>query len=167
MTVIYASKMVSLNERDRQAYSDAARLLLKQAVLKAYSLDTLCYTEKKRERGKPYFEEAPFFFSVSHSGEWVVCALSDTEVGVDIEKIRPISDGVMRRFVGKIGKDDHENTRLWTQYEAIGKFLGCGIPYEKPTSAYFIKEYFDLDGYAVTVCAEDDGFDESVIVLDI
>ena len=167
MTVVYAAKIVCQNRRDRAAYSAAARRLLKEAVKREYQIDISSYTEKKSESGKPYFEGAPFCFNLSHGGEYVVCALSDCEVGVDIEAVRPISDGVMRRFVGKVGNDDLANTRLWTRYEAIGKFLGTGIPYNKPTSAYFVKEYFDLDSYALSVCAEEDGFFESVTVWDI
>ena len=73
----------------------------------------------------------------------------------------------MRRFVGEFAPSDAENTRLWTRYEALGKFLAKGIPYSTPTSAYFVKEYFDLDGYALTVCAEKDEFAEGVIILNI
>ena len=165
MTVVYAAKIVCQNERDRKACSDAARSLLKEAVKREYNLDISSYAEKKKVGGKPYLEGATFCFNLSHGGEYVVCALSDSDVGVDIEKIKPISEGVMRRFVGKVGTSDEENTRLWTRYEAVGKFLGCGIPYTETSCSGFIKEYFDLDGYALTVCAEKERFVESVVIL--
>ena len=167
MTRVYVMRVWVSERLPRAEYSRLARRLLAEAVKREYSLDVNGWDEIKGKNGKPFLDGAPFVFNLSHSGEYVVCALSDADVGVDIEKIRPISDGVMRRFAGEAGRDDRENTRLWTRYEAVGKFLGCGIPYEKPTSAYFIKEYFDLDGYAVTVCAENDGFAESLMVLDI
>lgn len=165
MTVVYAAKIVCQNRRDRAAYSAAARRLLKEAVKREYQIDISSYTEKKSESGKPYFEGAPFCFNLSHGGEYVVCALSDTEVGVDVEAIKPISEGVMRRFVGRVGHDDAENTRLWTRYEAVGKLLGTGIPYNAPSFACFVKEYFDLDGYCLTACAEQDGFAEKTVIV--
>ncbi len=170
MTTVYVTKIAWKSEREarfpRKAYSEAARLLLKEAVAREYSLDTSAYAEKKGENGKPYFEGAPFCFNLSHSGDYVVCALSDREVGVDIEKTRSISEGVMRRFVGKCAESDEDNTRLWTRYEAIGKFLGCGIPYREISESYVMKEYFDLDGYALTVCSEKDAFAERLVMVE-
>ncbi len=37
------------------------------------------------EKGKPYFRDLPFYFNLSHSGEYVVCALSHREMGADIQ----------------------------------------------------------------------------------
>ncbi|MBQ4121348.1 MAG: hypothetical protein IJD35_04970 [Clostridia bacterium] len=165
MTTVYVAKIACQNERDRKAYAEVARQLLKEAVKREYSLDISAYVEKKSENGKPYLVGAPFHFNLSHSKDYVVCALSDCDVGVDIEKVRPISEGVMRRFVGTCTESDEANTRLWTRYEAIGKFLGVGIPYKTTSDVYFVKEYFDLDGYAVTVCAEKDSFTERLVIL--
>jgi len=169
MTTVYVTKLSWKSEIEqrfpRKVYSEAARRLLREAVKLEYALDISAYDEKKRENGKPYLEGAPFCFNLSHSGEYVACALSECEVGVDIEKVRHVSEGVMRRFVGKCTESDEENTRLWTRYEAIGKFLGTGIPYGEISDAYFIKEYFNLDGYALTVCAEKDEFAERIVML--
>ena len=42
-----------------------------------------------RENGKPYIKgRNNLFFNLSHSGHWVICALSPSEVGCDIEEIR-------------------------------------------------------------------------------
>ena len=165
MTTVYVAGIACQNERDRKVYAEAARRLLKEAVKREYALDISAYVEKKSENGKPYLEGAPFHFNLSHSKDYVVCALSDCDVGVDVEKVRSISEGVMRRFVGTCTESDEENTRLWTRYEAIGKFLGTGIPYKKTFDEYSIKEYFDLDGYALTVCAEKDSFAERLVIV--
>lgn len=171
MTRVYVARFLGECGKEarmsRKAYTDASRKLLKEAAQREYSLDIADYAEKKSDSGKPYLEGVPFSFNLSHSGECIVCALSDSDVGVDVEAIKPISEGVMRRFVGEFALSDAENTRLWTRYEALGKFLGTGIPYQTPTSIYFVKEYFDLDGYALTVCAEKDEFAEAIIILNI
>lgn len=168
MTRVYLMRIVSAERQTRLArgeYSRLARQLLCEAVKREFSLDIGKYPEKKGENGKPYLEGAPFCFNLSHSGAYIACALSDVEVGVDIEAVKPISEGVMRRFVGKVGNGDEENTRLWTRYEAVGKCFGTGIPYIEPSGGYFVKEYSDLDGYALTLCAEKDGFAERAIIL--
>ena len=52
-----------------------------------------------RAGGKPFAENADMFFSVSHSGNYVAAAFSETdEVGADVECIRPVPASVMRFF---------------------------------------------------------------------
>lgn len=68
--------------------------------------------------GKPYFkdcvlkEEKPLFFSLSHSGDYVLCALSDEEVGADIQRI-PGAD------VKKILREEQIAERFFTEQERI------------------------------------------------
>ncbi len=38
--------------------------------------------------GKPYFKDVPLYFSLSHSGEYVYLAVSDEEIGADIQKMK-------------------------------------------------------------------------------
>ena len=49
------------------------------------------YAVKHTENGKPYTDEG-IYFSLSHTEGFTVCAVSDSEVGADTEKIRPIKD---------------------------------------------------------------------------
>lgn len=171
MTRVYVARLFCECGKDlrisRKVYTEAARRLLKEALQREYAIDMADCVERKSENGKPYLEGVPFCFNLSHSGEYVACALSDSDVGVDIEEIKPISEGVMLRFVGRFEESDCENTRLWTRYEALGKFLGKGIPYKEPASAYFLKDYFEPEGYALTVCAGKDDFADKIVILHI
>lgn len=66
--------------------------------------------------GKPYFPDRPdLCFSLSHSRGFVVCALHDRPVGVDVEFVRPAP----RLLAG--GLADEEFFRLWTRREAAVK----------------------------------------------
>jgi 4'-phosphopantetheinyl transferase len=75
-------------------------------------------------------------FNISHSGEYVVCALCrEGRVGIDIEKIRPIDvtdfQGQMtpRQWEAIVASECPEDTffRLWTQKEAVIKADGGGM----------------------------------------
>ncbi|MCO5248911.1 MAG: 4'-phosphopantetheinyl transferase superfamily protein [Chitinophagales bacterium] len=64
--------------------------LLIDYVLKRHRLqfDWNQFALSKKE--KPYFQNADFHFNISHSGEYVVLALHDTTIGIDIEKERNV-----------------------------------------------------------------------------
>ena len=51
------------------------------------------------EGGKPYLVSEPgVHFSLSHSGDWAVCAIGDHPLGVDIEKCEPGRPDIASRF---------------------------------------------------------------------
>lgn len=85
------------------------------------------------ENGKPYLKgRNDLYFSLSHSDRYVVCAVSDCEVGVDIEPLSPVRPAVLRRcFTPKeqewIGEDAARFARLWTMKEAYMKLTGTGL----------------------------------------
>ena len=86
---------------------------------------------------RPYFEgEIGIEFSIAHSGEYVLCALSDRgRVGMDTEKVRPIAlEDMQLSFSEKewaaITTSEHPTERLfhyWTQKEAVMKADGRGM----------------------------------------
>ena len=88
--------------------------------------------------GKPYVSNRDgVFFSVSHTGKYVLCAVSDTEVGADLEEIAeaqtvmPIAD----RFFTPLERDAISLSpspaeafcRLWTLRESYVKMTGKGF----------------------------------------
>lgn len=89
--------------------------------------------------GKPYLQDYPFYFNLSHSGEYVFCAISDREVGVDIQQYRPADEArLARRFFseeerkaleGCLDREEQRELfyRLWVRKEAYGKLTGEGI----------------------------------------
>ena len=90
---------------------------------------------------KPYISgHDDVFFNISHSGNMVVLALSDKEVGVDIEADKHFKDSLVNYvFTAEdisLAKalteicglsEDQAFTRLWTAKESIMKYSGMGI----------------------------------------
>ncbi|WP_409968622.1 hypothetical protein RFF05_01135 [Bengtsoniella intestinalis] len=75
--------------------------------------------------GKPYFLTGDVHFSISHTQGAAMVALAQEPVGVDIEKIRPISAHMMER----VAKAQNQEVffKTWVSREAMGKCLGTGI----------------------------------------
>ena len=82
------------------------------------------------EYGKPYFIDGPYF-NVSHSGEYVVLAISySRDIGVDIEKINEKKlDGI--HYVLNEKEKNIEDLqclfRIWTNKESLTKCISTGI----------------------------------------
>lgn len=86
--------------------------------------------------GKPLLANGSLDFSLSHSGEWVLCAVSTKCVGVDVELPR-CTLATARRFfapeevamVESLPKSAQADAllRLWTAKEAFTKALGTGL----------------------------------------
>ena len=83
--------------------------------------------------GKPYLPEYPrLHFSISHSREYAVCAVSDTPVGTDGETVRALRDSLWRRVLTQseyswADGDPGRLFRLWTLKESYFKFTGTGL----------------------------------------
>ena len=86
--------------------------------------------------GKPYFKGSNIKFNISHSGDIVVCVITDfCEIGIDIEEIKDIYiDDYKNQFSEKEfvkieeSKIKHEYFfKFWTRKEAVIKANGMGI----------------------------------------
>ena len=169
-------------ERDRRL-SLGAELLLRHA-LRAEGLGEVPMTFDYGTQGKPYLKDGGVFFTLSHSGEYVVCALAPYEVGCDVERITPIDLNIAHRFFFRSEYDDiaaQETAearnelffRYWTLKESFMKATGLGIklPLDAfeivraseitvrqsvDTRQYSFAEFDDLFGYRCALCAAGD-----------
>lgn len=138
------------------AYRSAARSLTKLVgewivrdfVKRFQGLGKADFTIVYGEHGKPYIAGLEhIFFNLSHSGDYVVCAFSDSEVGMDIEKVGSVRMGVARRFFhpGEIKKlealsaelQDDLFFRYWTVKESFLKYTGSGL--SVPLSSFEVR----------------------------
>ena len=88
------------------------------------------------EYGKPYIENKKIFFSISHSYDYVIAAISDKEIGIDIEKIRKTNINTINEFASSKEKEyilssrDNIEKRLFQIYtlkEAYIKMKGTNL----------------------------------------
>lgn len=121
-------------------WQDAQRSLLGKALLMdgLYSLGLKQYFLKDIKFSnfqKPYFNNL-IDFNISHSGEFVVCAICLTgKVGVDIEEIKPVPFDELKMFFSNKECNKIEQAqdsavsfyRHWTQKEAFLKAIGMGL----------------------------------------
>ena len=122
--------------QDRQA-TMFGKLLLIQALLDLEATSTISnlrYTVYDR----PFLDEK-LDFNISHSGEYVVCAISRTShVGIDIERIHQVDlDDYESQWTKKeldgIVNANHPHTVFfdwWTRKEAVLKASGLGLNIE-------------------------------------
>ena len=100
---------------------------------------------QRTEKGKPYFPNCPEIqFSISHSGACWVCAVSDTQIGVDIQEHSRQKDETIEEASARFRKMAHRFFRpveaqfveldsynnfftAWTAREAYVKYTGQGI----------------------------------------
>ncbi len=176
-------KILRYKLAESRKQSLGAGLLLKWALQKhGIAAEKLSYGPN----GKP--EAVGVFFNLSHSGQWAVCAIGDVPVGCDVEEIAPVREGIAERFFTKneveyLNRFDGEQRlekffRLWTLKESYVKMTGEGMSLaldrfefdltEQPTVKHdgkacgcHVKEY-DLPGYKLAVCAEEDIFTDIV-----
>ena len=80
---------------------------------------------KKTPNGKPYFlTRADMHFSLSHTKTHVLCALSNTPVGVDMESPRVISPRAVKFFASAEELSMFEPLDLWVLKESYIKLTG-------------------------------------------
>ena len=136
--------------------------------------------------GKPV-SESGICFNLSHSGEWVLLAVDDRDVGCDIEQVRYVNGARM----GKIVFTDRERQLienapdktgaffdLWTKKEALLKCMGkgfhreaksvevCGDCFADGEIAYYMKTRRFAD-YTLSVCSVNPGFQMKVVFVDL
>lgn len=153
------------------------------------------YTILKGEHGKPFIENKNIFFNLSHSGKVCICAVSDKEIGCDVEKLGKANMKVAKRFFSPEefkalenadeGEKDDLFFRIWTMKESFIKTVGTGlgmaldsfsidlskdtpfISYSTEARAFQLKEYNLFNDYKISLCALDGDFADAVEITKI
>lgn len=150
-----------MKKEDARKRSLMATYLVNKLLLKAGKSELKVLTDKS---GKPYLKDSNLFVSISHSYDYVACVLSETPVGIDIEKIRPVSQKLIEYVCTEnekeyvLGKDTDQNEitkrffAVWTAKEACFKKGDSGENNIRFIDTLSLKrQEFLIDGYFVTI----------------
>lgn len=126
--------------------------------------------------GKPYLKNVPLYFSLSHSGDYVLCVTDSREVGADIQLHR---EGDVGKLAERFFSEEEQEAlrraeekrafffRLWARKEAYGKLTGqgvggtlgaCLLPGREDISpGVFWEEYPEPENYSIAICGYERG----------
>ena len=136
------------------------------------------------EYQKPHLEKNPFYFNISHSGQYVVCAIDDQEVGVDIEEVTNIDMIIAKQFFDineyeylmqlndQPLKQKEAFFKIWTVKESYVKLLKKGL--QIPLNSFRVDLYqnkiinqnniyfkiYEFDNHQCSICTYQQNFDQ-------
>ena len=126
-----------------QKFEDAKRTLMgdilaRYAIFKRTGIHNNNLTFGKNNYGKPFLLGfSGVHFNISHSENWVICAVDENSVGIDVEVIKPINIKIAQRFFAKeeylsLLKQPEELRlkyfyMIWTIKESYIKAVGKGM----------------------------------------
>lgn len=124
-------------EEEKKNAHEVGRRLLAHGLKDLYDLNLDEEPLEENEHGKPYLANHPEVrFNISHSGEFVICAVGPSEVGIDIEQHREMDfariakkafwDMECKEMASKEDPTEYFFD-TWTLKEAFLKWKGTGI----------------------------------------
>ena len=139
--------------------------LLGYGLFEEYGIES--FSTAVKDNGKPYLADVPgVFFNISHCLEGCICALSDSEVGADIQHPVRLRNNVIKRVCTQQETElinssaDPELTfrGIWCMKEAYLKMLGTGIAADMKTADTsaegFPGAYLHFDRYSLAACEQ-------------
>ena len=177
--------------REDYLRSLTGEFLIRNIISHQLNIDYPNIALTKNEYGKPFIEDYPdFHFNISHSGNWVVCAISNMPVGIDIELMKPIDYSLAEHFfypreyerlVNAENKSDCFYD-IWTLKESFIKAVGTGLSLPLTSfgvktdgdlisleyegySGYTFQRYFLDPDYKLAVCGQENEFSHNVIII--
>jgi phosphopantetheinyl transferase len=118
-------------------------------------------------RGKPYFSDGNWHFSISHTDHFAFCALSRHNIGLDAEeKGRKVTPAMLDKFTSdaekcRLGEDPQDAfLRLWVLKEADAKRTGRGMGNWLKDTDFdpFDPRIQEINGCYVAVLEDNDAF---------
>ena len=131
---------------------DQIRSLASSYLMNKLSKEPLQFSDM----GKPFYQNGPYF-NVSHSGQYIVMAVSNKEVGVDIEENNDKDMSALIRIFNeaeaKMIKEHADFYYLWCAKESLIKCIGSSVSKIKEVPALpfnGVKSFKGQDYYCKT-----------------
>ncbi len=124
-------------EKDK-VHSIFVEIILRYALWERYGLKDKDIIIQKTQYGKPYLANYKnIHFNLSHSGDWVLCGVGDSPIGIDVEQINDKDFSIAKKVFTKEESDylftQNENDKIrvfyniWTLKESYIKNVGRGL----------------------------------------
>lgn len=160
--------ILKIDDKKRSILGEILFITLLNKLNIAYNSITIF----KNKYNKPYIQNKHLFFNISHSFDFVACAISKKEIGIDIEKIRDLKESVINQFATSkekeyINQKDYKKRafEIFTLKESYFKCLGTNLNNIKEIefsinnniikcnkSNFDFKLMYDIDNYIIAVC---------------
>lgn len=175
-----------------------ADLLVRQVIIERTGLANEAISFSQNRYGKPFLNNIPgFHFNLSHSGDWVACAVDSMPIGIDVQQIKPIDFAISERYFSAEEHSDlmqkNEADRLsyfftlWSLKESYIKAKGKGlsIPLKSFTvkavrpgeivfktgqpneKSKYFMQYDFVRGYKLAVCAQNRKFPTNTAIKEL
>jgi len=188
------SRFRSRKERQRALF---AEVMLRQVIRHHTGLEEREIIFDANQYGKPFvINQQDFHFNLSHSGDWVVCAVDSAPIGIDIEWKEWLDISLAASFFSTtefqelMNKPEQQRISyfydLWTLKESYVKALGTGLSLPLNSfsikvhanggvgmvnyiekGCWFFRQYFIGEHYILAVCATHNQFPETLDTLTI
>lgn len=131
-----------------------AEILLRYSLCDKYRITEVCI--RCDANGKPYLADTDnIYFNISHAGDWVVCVLGETAVGIDVERIQQMgmdfvemtytdAESAAIKQIEDETQRDRAAVQLWTIKESYVKAIGLGL--KMMPNQYGIKSFGEFYG---------------------
>ncbi len=184
----YQKKILRYHFWEDRQRSLLGHLLSRYAIMQQYHLNNDDIKVVENAYGKPHIKGyREIHYNISHSGDWVVCALSQSVIGIDIQKIEGMKFSIVencftedeRKYLLSLGETQQLTAfyDIWTLKEAYVKAIGKGLSHplnefsilklgkdfklftkESLQKEYFFKKYSTEAGYSLSVCSREKNF---------
>ncbi|GAE04097.1 4'-phosphopantetheinyl transferase [Paenibacillus sp. JCM 10914] len=184
----YVMRFKQANDYQRSLLGDA---MLHRIIQERLGIERRYLEYARNQYGKPYLKEYPdIHFNISHSGHWIVCAVSDDWIGIDVEQVNVVDLAIADRFFHPAEREQllhlHKNKRqslffdFWTLKESYIKAVGKGLHLPLDSFAlemrdegwapimgeegrtFFFRQYEIEEGYKMSVCSPCSAFPDRI-----
>lgn len=139
--------------------------ILAQSLKHTHNLDVLPHIDYT-DLGKPFFPTMKnLHFNISHSGDYILCAISSCCVGVDIECVKTRKPQLPQYALTKeeytqylaLGGNWNAFYKLWTKKEAFVKYTGKSILSfrEQMDSNELLFTHYTGDDFEACLCSSE------------
>ena len=142
MSLVSAERREKVQKLKKLKNPMPARLSLAAWILLVFAMEKCGLGDRRDDikyqvQGKPYLECSDFYFSLSHSGEYAVCAYGDVPLGADIQKIKETLPTHTKKilseeetaYLNSMSEQERRKAfyQIWARKESLIKWDGRGL----------------------------------------